>query len=342
MINMPSFSKAIYRTIFPCSIRNNISKARYSLLANVSKIKCYLSYFFLPEIRKNPEIVTIIDGGLGSQMGQYAMGQEIQRITGKQVSYDLSWYTHWGKDINGKENRLYELEKVFPNITVKKASAKKCFLYKKLFNKYNSNLIINNLDEINLSKPPIYLGGYWATDRYSNYNLDILRKIFTFGLKLDDKNRKFFDKINSCACSVAIQIRLGDYSGSILDITNQDYFYNAIDYFTTKNNSMEPHFFIFSNDIEKSKQMLSSIHTPPPHECCFSYVNINDNDHGAYDMFLMSQCHHFIISNSSFGFWPALLSAKTDKKIVIQPSKWLKTDTERMEPKYPGWISMDC
>ncbi|MFP3089900.1 alpha-1,2-fucosyltransferase [Treponema sp. TIM-1] len=335
-INMPSVIKTIYRTILPYPLRNSIVKSKRFFLVNISKSKSYLSYFFSNEIRKNPEIITIIDGGLGSQMGQYVMGQEIRRITGREVSYDLSWYEHGGKDINGKENRLYELENVFPNIVVRKAGIKKRMLYKKLFNKYDSNLTINNLDEIDFSRLPIYLGGYWKTNKYSNYDIDSLRRIFAFSLRLDDKNKELLNKINSCSCSVAIQIRMGDYLGSVLDVINQKYFYNAINYLIKEKKLVDFHFFVFSDDIEKSKQMLSKL---PYH---FVYVTINDNDHGAYDMFLMSQCHHFIISNSSFGFWPALLSVRTNEKMVIQPNKWLKTDTEKVKSKYPGWIFLDC
>jgi hypothetical protein len=329
--------KTIYRRIFPYSIRNGIWKTKRILSKNILKLKYLFSYLCLPETRKNPEIITIIDGGLGSQMGQYAMGQEIQRITGKMASYDLSWYDRWGKDINGKENRLYELENVFQNITVKKADAQKSLLYKKLFNKYNSNLLINDLDSLDLSKPPIYLGGYWKTNKYSNYDINSLRKMFAFDLELDDKNKDMFNAINSCDCSVAMQVRLGDYSGSVFEVTNQNYYCNAINYLFEKKKLIEPHFFVFSNDIVKSRQLLNAL---PSYQ--FTYVNINDNDHGAYDMFLMSQCHHFIISNSSFGFWPALLSVRTNEKMVIQPDKWLKTDTEKIEPKYPGWVSLDC
>jgi hypothetical protein len=313
-----------------------IFEFKYFLVKNISR-SLWLFYFFSKEIRKNSEIIMIIDGGLGSQMGQYVTGQEIQRITGKDVSYDLSWYEHCGKDINGKENRLYELENVFPNINVKKASPKKVFLYKRLFNRYKPNNF-NNLDEIDFSKLPIYLGGYWKTNKYSNYDIDSLRKMFTFDLKLDDKNKEMLDKINSCDCPVAVQIRLGDYSGSVLDVTNRSYFCNAIDYLLTKNNPFKPHFFVFSNNIEESKQLLNISSSTLQ----FTYVDINDNDHGAHDMFLMTQCHHFIISNSAFGFWPALLSAKAEEKIVIQPSIWLRTDAQKLKPKYPGWISLDC
>jgi hypothetical protein len=335
---MISFIKTIYQKFFPYSIRNGIWKIRRVFSKNISRLKCISFYFFSTETRKNPEIVTIIDGGLGSQMGQYVMGQEIQRVTGNEVSYDLLWYDYSGKDINGKENRLYELENVFPNITVRKADVKKCIIYKELFNKCNSILLINNLDTLDLSKLPVYLGGYWKTNKYSNYDIDSLRRIFTFDLKLDNKNSDMFHKINSHDCSVAIQVRLGDYSGSVFDVTNQDYYSNAIKHLLSEKNLFEPHFFVFSNDIEKSRWLLSA----PSKTYQFTYVNINDNDHGAYDMFLMSQCHHFIISNSSFGFWPALLSVRTNEKMVIQPSKWLKTDTEKIKPKYPGWISLDC
>jgi hypothetical protein len=129
---------------------------------------------------------------------------------------------------------------------------------------------------------------------------------------------------------------MGDYLGSVLDVTAPGYFYNAINYLFKERQLGKSHFFVFSDDIAKSKEMLAVL----PYQ--FTFADINDNAHGAYDMYLMSQCHHFIISNSTFGFWPALLSERTDEKIVIQPSKWLKTDTERTEPRYPGWISMDC
>jgi len=280
------------------------------------------------------EIITIIDGGLGSQMGQYAMGQEIQRITGIQVSYDLSWYNICGKDMLNKENRIYELETVFPSITVKKASKKKINIYKKLFNKQKNGVLIQNLDGIISLSPPIYLGGYYTSEKYTNYNIGNLRKIFTFGLSLEGENKQMMEQILLKEYSVAIQIRLGDYVGSISEVTTPKYFYSAIEYIYKKAASDKVHFFVFSTDMEKCKILLDSL----PYT--FTYVSINDNDHGAYDMYLMSHCHHFIISNSTFGFWPALLSDRCEDKIVIQPDKWIKTDIEKLKPKYPGWITM--
>ncbi|GHV19039.1 hypothetical protein AGMMS49959_02670 [Planctomycetales bacterium] len=51
-------------------------------------------YYGSSSMRNNPRIITNIDGGLGSQMGQFLFGQEIQRQTGVPVLYDLSFYAH--------------------------------------------------------------------------------------------------------------------------------------------------------------------------------------------------------------------------------------------------------
>jgi hypothetical protein len=307
----------------------------------------YLKYFLLKLSGEADEIITIIDGGLGSQMSQYAMGQEIQRITGIQVSYDLEWYDNCGKDILGKENRLFELNTVF-NINVRKAEKKKIKIYKYLFNKHN-NTLIKNLDDV-IMTPPLYLGGYWSSEKYTNYNMENLRKLFTFQLSLDDKNKKMLDKILSYECSVAVQIRMGDYIGSALDVATPEYFHRAIEYIckyisiplptpphqtivNQQNNNV--HFFVFCTDTKQCKDILGAL----PYE--FTYMDINDNDHGAHDMYLMSHCHHFIISNSTFGIWPAKLSDRSKNKLVIQPDKWLKTDTKKIESR-DNWITMEC
>jgi hypothetical protein len=160
--------------------------------------------------------------------------------------------------------------------------------------------------------------------------------MFSFCLDLDEKNKQMLDKIRYAHCAVALQIRMGDYVGSVLDIITPAYVYSALDYINKKVSPLEACFFVFSTDTDRCQKILGTL----PYQ--FTYVDINDNDRGAFDMYLMKHCHHFIISNSTFGFWPALLSSRAKDKIVIQPDIWSKNDTEKLSPKYPGWVMMEC
>ncbi|GHV86600.1 alpha-1,2-fucosyltransferase [Spirochaetia bacterium] len=309
----------------------------YFLRESFIYFKTLFSYVFLNQ-REKDEIIVYIDGGLTSQMYQYTMGQEIERITGISVGYDVTWFETCGKDLNGIANRPLKLEKAFPSIKINKASKEKIKIYKILFNKYNQKVLVQNLDNIDLTKPPIYLGGYWSSKKYTNFDNDYLQNKFIFKLNLDQKNSRVFTEIQHCVCSVALHIRLGDFIGSIHEVITPQYFFNAIKLITNMILPERPHFFVFSNDIEKCKTNIITSDISGH----FNFVDINDEANGEYDLFLMSHCHHFIISNSGFGMYAALLSKRSKNKIVIQPNKNWKAQTETNRPSYPGWIVMDC
>ena len=79
----------------------------------------------------------------------------------------------------------------------------------------------------------------------------------------------------------------------------------------------QPSFFVFSNDIAWVKE-----HINIPNSI---YVNFNSGSDSWQDMFLMSQCKHNIIANSSFSWWGAWLNRNTNK-IVITPSRFINLE----------------
>jgi hypothetical protein len=73
------------------------------------------------------------------------------------------------------------------------------------------------------------------------------------------------------------------------------------------------HYFVFSDRPEAARSLI-----PLPDER-ITLVHHNKGDEYAYaDLWLMTQCQHFIIANSTFSWWGAWL-ADFNKKIVISP-----------------------
>jgi hypothetical protein len=95
-------------------------------------------------------------------------------------------------------------------------------------------------------------------------------------------------------------------------------------------------FFVVSDDISwvKNNMYIKSklgIHFNTTY---ISKPEIKDYE----EIHLMSLCHNFIISNSTFSWWGAWLS-KNKNKIVIGPKQWVndpKINTQDVMP--PEWI----
>ena len=103
--------------------------------------------------------------------------------------------------------------------------------------------------------------------------------------------------------SVALHVRWFD-AGDSADSSNisQAYYTAAINQLLTK--VPGAHFFIFSDRPEESAQLLIPLMGAQP----FTVVQHNANTGNAEaDFWLMRQCRHFIIGNSTFAWWAAWL-----------------------------------
>lgn len=265
-------------------------------------------------------------GGLGNQMFQYAMYQEL-KSRGKEVCID-DFTKYDGQETHPKSiemvfgisyskgnikeyNRLTDSSKMFLKRVKRKVFGRK----QKVYQETDALKYTEGVYELN----DAYLIGYFQSEKYFINVQDEIRKQFIFDESLfTEKTKEYLQLINE-SNSVSVHIRRGDYVKDKFapiygGICTTEYYKGAMQYMREK--LQNPKFFLFTNDPEWVKDnMLED-------DCIV--VECSDESTGYLDMMLMSNCKHNIIANSSFSWWGAWLNSNAEK-IVIAPSKWINT-----------------
>jgi hypothetical protein len=262
-----------------------------------------------------------IKGGLGNQMFGYSFYKVIKkRYPFSIVLYDPldAWFNHNG----------FELGRVFSDINVCKYRS-----YRRLRRLYlefiNLFVLVNeddcdfckyNVNYLKYKSPLIIYDGFWQNEKYFTSVKFSIRKKFSFKLELlNYSTLTTLNRIKTCE-SVSIHFRRGDYLlheedyGNICDL---NYYRRAINYF--KKAHYRLCFFVFSDDILWVKDSF-------PDEN-FIYIDFNNGNDSWQDLYLMSNCKHNIIANSTFSWWGAWLN-NNQNKIVLAPKKWFNNSED--------------
>ena len=272
--------------------------------------------FSKPFVNKNLIIVRI-DGGICSQLMQYAFGQivyeKIKLQNSKaQIKYDLSWCSKDGWDLLHKDKRNFDLQKLFPSIKLQKASNKEISVYKRFY-----KTRVHDFNDLIKLDTPMCLDDYY--DFPDEYYVETIKRLFDFtDYVIDTQNKKILDIIKSCKTSCGIHVRRGDLanneiakkSGYLNGVCETEYFINAIK--IIKSNYQEIQFFFFSDDINYVKE---SIIPKIKDSKCF-VIDINTAEDGYKDLFLLSNCDHQIASVGSLGITSYALNPYNDKLLI--------------------------
>lgn len=151
------------------------------------------------------------------------------------------------------------------------------------------------------------LFGYFQNEKYFLHAREELLGILKFQERHVDAANKFLAQMKE-EDMISIHIRRGDYVhlSDFHPLCTLDYYNKAIEHLSGSGAS----FLIFSDDIQWAKE---NIKTPNS-----IFVDIKNP---YVELYLMSQCKHHVIANSSFSWWGAWLSEK-EGQTVIAPSKW--------------------
>jgi hypothetical protein len=114
---------------------------------------------------------------------------------------------------------------------------------------------------------------------------------------------------------VALHVRWFDAPGNTaMHNVSDDYYQRAIALIEKKIKS--PRYFLFSDNPEAAR---AKIVLPEGRLTCVSH---NRGDENAYaDLWLMTQCQHFITANSTFSWWGAWLGGEKERNVVCPSMK---------------------
>jgi len=259
-------------------------------------------------------------GGIGNQMFQYAFGR-VQKERGIDVSYSLRWYR-----FPQVPPRPYRLDKFNMKIPI---------VYKDILNQKTVKESLPFIYEPTcLENENCNIHGYWQFLDYFKHILPILRKEF----KVPEQHhtnefKELLKEVEVLPNSVSLHVRRGDYIGragfGILPIT---YYIDSLKIIEKKCKKIDT-VYIFSDDIDWCRGFFKTEY--------FGYkFKIVDFPEDYLCMELMKSCVHNIISNSTFGWWAAILN--TSNGIVVRPSGWLSNTGvgEREGNALKHWIQI--
>jgi len=162
---------------------------------------------------------------------------------------------------------------------------------------------------------PVYMVGYWQTERYFAWNRSRLLEDVTL-LPGSTVDAGWVQKIRG-RNSVSLHVRRGDYVSSPTAAAQHGtcdmaYYQHAIALLLQQQPDIEV--FVFSDEPQWAADHLR---LPAPTHI----VDANPPDRGYLDLELMRGCRHHVLANSSFSWWGAWLCVQPGQT-VYAPRRW--------------------
>jgi Glycosyl transferase family 11 len=271
---------------------------------------------------KKAKIIVRISGGLGNQLFTYAAARRLSLVNNAELVIDDE--TGFLRDIHQRSygldvfsisaRKATDREKLKPFGRIRRrilrTQAKRIPFIQRAYI-YQEEL---DFDSRLLQLQPqgtVYMEGYWQSENYFVDVANTIRSDLRLSSALNAPNLDTEAAIRNC-CAIALHVRWFNPPGTTGQNAPSDYYRRAVAFFESR--IRQPHYFVFSDNAEATRK-----HLPLPVRNA-TYVNHNDPDSSPYaDLWLMSQCDHFIIANSTFSWWGAWLAANPHK-IIVAPS----------------------
>jgi hypothetical protein len=172
--------------------------------------------------------------------------------------------------------------------------------------------------------------GYFQSYKFlDEQTLDTLRSLQYAGTK---RNLQEFKQMAKRVKPIILHIRLGDYFNEpAIGVLPLDYYKKAIE--KIRISLPQSPIWVFSNDLPKARQLLQDLNVE-------GIVFIEDDwNSSVLTLEIMRLGVGYIIANSTFSYWAAMLSH--DKaKIVFAPDPWFLGQPSPKMILHPDWLTI--
>ncbi|MFH1062516.1 MAG: alpha-1,2-fucosyltransferase [Candidatus Omnitrophota bacterium] len=275
------------------------------------------------------KVIVRIKGGLGNQLFCYTAARRLSLVNNAELvidnvtgfARDYLYRRQYALDcFNINARKATPAERMEPFERYRRGIAK--FVAKQLPFQKRHYLEQEGLDfdqrliDYRLKNGTLYLDGLWQSENYFKDEKEIILQDLKINPPKDKDNLSMSERILA-RNAVAVHVRFFDSSADI----EIDYYKHAIKELLKE--VANPHFFLFSDKPDAAQQKIG---LQKDQVTC---VNHNGEEVNAYaDLWLMAQCKHCIIANSTFSWWGAwLMESMNQKPIIIAPDRFPSKDT---------------
>ena len=296
------------------------------------------------------DIVNIV-GGLGNQLFQYLFGQTLANTSGRIMVFDISDFESYRLHGGLAIEKYFEIELPLASRAQLKQAPWLCrsYLRKRIATRLTANGMALpmqtdytfDLRHLRASPRPIeYFLGYWQAQQYLADELADARNSLCFRKEICLAADRAVDLADiSFVGAAAIHLRRGDYVTAPSRAPHYalplDFYIRAMEILANEKGITR--FYVFSDEIEWAKLNL-------PAHYDLRFIDGSVSGSAGVDMCLMTRFSDMVISNSTFGWWAAVLRENA-KGLVLYPRQWTKprsaNDMTKSAKPVDGWRAMD-
>jgi len=281
-------------------------------------------------------------GRIGNQLFIYALAEALRQKRGRnekivfydQQIVDAQWknslldynipnveYRHDYSELD-RSTRLQRriVEYFYKKFDLTQEARQKRYKYEKLFQPILNMLgvvsCVNGYVKVHTPfVSHVYMNGYFQSEKYFMGYENLIKE--TFSCKLPILQQKDYVRQLMTRNSVCISIKVEHNVGHpAFDVCDKSYYTRAIDYIIQ--HVKNPLFFICSDNVPYVLEHFIDA-KKYDYVCQEKGLAVSDS------LAIMGTCKHFIIGNTSFGWWAQYLSNSSDK-IVIAPNHWYRKE----------------